>query len=393
MYKHPKHQHAIPPDHLELLSLVTQASTQSHDLSPSDADSPTEEKEYMEPPASTSSASSSRNASSRTSDSASSSLLDFDRHLRLAEQKRQPEHEWHEFLAVPSESPTEDTSATLAAATEASSDQAATTTATVTDTDTDADADAGTGTLLSVTAEALADVLRASGATSVDPVVYDSFIRTLVDCAPLVKTESQSVVTSLLRHTAYLLRVRTMTPWHHDVVPRPPSIDASLAEAMLLLGDGEASGMRGAKRRILRRALLLAASSMSSSSSHGGEGAHRSASSSVDSLHVHVMLSYTLAMTVTVAALCRMGCDARVTRHASAVSEFIICGVYHGARLSFATRFQGDAPCKITFFHPTLLSMRVGRVRKFWQLVHECRDMVEEFERRVLLWECASRGA
>lgn len=264
-------------------------------------------------------------------------------------------------------------------------------------------------TLLSVTAEAIADVIRGVSSPNkvmststeaqldemeFDSEVYNSFIRTLVDCAPLVRKDNQTVVTSLLRQTAYILDVPTVTSWYEpnnqleSHLLHEPSNEL-LTKAVLLFGDGSPQigkietkrRWKVEKRRFVHRALSLAARPYSKYV-YG-----RASVKMASDLETKVMLSYTLTLTTAMAAFARMNCQVTIKHYAPGESVFLVAGSYFGVRLSFSVSFKGDAPCMMRFFHPGIIALK--SIDKYLKLISDVRELVEMAERKVLLWECS----
>lgn len=77
--------------------------------------------------------------------------------------------------------------------------------------------------------------------------------------------------------------------------------------------------------------------------------------------------------------------------NAVTAADFNVRATYYGAKIAFAVSFKDDAPCQVSFHHPGILAVR--HATRFAELVGEVRSLVETFERKVLVWECARRAA
>lgn len=77
--------------------------------------------------------------------------------------------------------------------------------------------------------------------------------------------------------------------------------------------------------------------------------------------------------------------------NAVTAADFNVRVTYYGAKIAFAVSFKDDAPCQVSFHHPGILAAR--HATRFAELVGEVRSLVETFERKVLVWECARRAA
>lgn len=249
--------------------------------------------------------------------------------------------------------------------------------------------------LMCVAAQALAQTLHPSRDEVISDEVYEKFITLMVDCAPLVRPDHQTVMTSLLRRTSHILNVTTIFPWHHRNPTPPTQTDTpktsiepndTLTTSVLLLGLFPSSSTTRTqpdhhrKRRALRRALVLAAAPCS-----------KHASDSIDHsiVVIQVMMSFSLTVTTALAAFARLLCDITLTQFVKEDSnaEFSVRLSNSDTRLSFAVSFSGDAPCSVRFHTPGILALR--QMGKFTAIVKQVRGLIEEFEREVLMWECS----
>lgn len=257
-------------------------------------------------------------------------------------------------------------------------------------------ASTATPSLLCIAAHALAQALYPSLDGGINDEVYGKFISLAVDCAPLVRADHQTVMTSLLRRTSRILNVTTILPWHHpNLPPAPNTVLESLAPndkltaSVILVGLFPMSSAPHTqyyyrrKRRAVRRALVLAAAPCS-----------QQASDSIDQsiVDIQVMMSFTMTVTTALAAFARLRCDVTLTQHVKGASnaEFSVRLTNHRSKLSFAVSFIGDAPCSIRFHTPGILALR--HIDKFTKVARGVKAIIEKVEKEVLMWDCSRKS-